>query len=56
MWSHGSGERASINGSAWWKVLSGQMRKAAPTLASFAADRRMSSPTPSQSPRSTHAL
>ena len=52
--SQGSGDRGSTDGNAWWIVLSGQIRKSAPTAASLFADESISSPTPSQSPRSRH--
>jgi hypothetical protein len=51
MCSHGSGERASMNGSAWWMVLSGQTRKSAPIFASLCAEASITSPTPRQSSR-----
>ena len=56
MWSQGRGERASMNGSAWWMVLSGQIRKSAPIAASFSADDSISSPTPAQSSRSMQRM
>jgi hypothetical protein len=51
MCSQGSGERGNVSDSAWWMVLSGQIRKSAPTAFSLCADASISSPTPAQSLR-----
>src|SRR5256885_12931691 len=54
--SHGRGERLITHGSPWWIVLSAQMRKSAPALASLWAEDSISSPTPGQSLRSMHFM
>ena len=43
MLSQGSGDLGSTSASAWWMVLSGQIRKSAPVLASLCADESISS-------------
>ena len=55
MCSQGSGDRGATSGSAWWMVLSGQIKNAAPARASLPADASISSPTPCQSSRSRQA-
>jgi hypothetical protein len=49
---HGSGDRDATYESAWWIVLSGQIKKSAPIVARLLAETSIISPTASQSRRS----